>query len=98
MNHNKTFVLPSVGNEISKLDIHKDQIRITADFNVYFPNQSGKVKVVIGEEYTCTFTHRGNRSHILRLGRCAAEELGLEAGKSVRFRKMDDKTFKLEKI
>jgi len=94
MSVNKTFVIPSVGNEISKLDVKSNQIRITVDFKPYFPEKS-KVKIVIDNEYSCTFTHRVDRSHILRLGKVAAEELGLKPRWSVRFTKMGDSFFKL---
>lgn len=79
MNSDKTFVIPSAGNKITNLDIFKHQVRITVKFKSFFPSRSSKVKVIVKNEYECTFTHRGDRSHILRLGKDAVAELRLGA-------------------
>lgn len=96
MSINRTFVIPSTGNEISKLDVQKRQIRITVKFKPFFPSKSGKVKVIIKNEYQCTFSHRGDRSHILRLGKVASTELGLKAGDSVKFTEVGEYEYKIE--
>jgi len=93
--YNRTFTIPADGNKISELDVKNRQIRITVDFNPFFPPKSGKVKVVIKNEYQCTFSHRGDRSHILRLGKHASTELGLKAGTSVKFTVLRNNKYQL---
>lgn len=98
MNSNKTFVIPSVGNKISKVDVDKNQIRITVEFKPFFPSKSGNVKVIIENEYDCTFSHKGDRSHVLRLGKDASTELGLKEGDSMKFTVLGHYVYKLEKV
>lgn len=98
MSSNKTFIIPSNGNKISDLDVKNNQIRITIDFKPFFPTKNGYVKVIIKSEYDCTFTYRGDRSHILRLGKAASTELGLKAGDSVKFTVLGEYEYKLEKV
>lgn len=96
MNNNKTFIVPSVGNEISKLDVKSRQIRITVEFKRFFPQESRKVKVIIKNRHECTFTHRGDRSHLLRLGKDVSKELGMDAGDSVKFTELGKYEYKIE--
>src|SRR5690606_1855623 len=98
MNSNKTFVIPSVGNKISKVDVDNSQIRITVEFKPFFPSKSGKVRIIIKNEYDCTFSHKGDRSHVLRLGKNAAAELGLKVGDSVKFTEVGKYEYQLAKI
>lgn len=51
---------------------------------------------MVKNEYECTFTHRGDRSHILRLGKDAVAELRLGAGDSVKFTVLGHYEYKLE--
>lgn len=85
MSINRKFVIPSTGNEIFKFDVQKRQIRIVVKFKPFFPSKSGTVKVIIENEYDCIFSHKGDRSHILQLGKVASTDLGLKAGNSVKF-------------
>src|SRR5690606_18366946 len=98
MNSNKTFVIPSVGSKSSKVDVDKNQIRITVEFKPFFPSKSGNVKVIIKNEYDCTFSHKGDRSHVLRLGKDASTELGIKAGDSMKFTVLGHYVYKLEKV
>jgi uncharacterized protein (TIGR00288 family) len=91
-------VLPSRGNKITADDVKKNQIRITKDFKSLFPNRTRKVKVVIVNEFECRFSYRGDRSHVLNLGKVAAAELELQEGASYALTKLDEFFFKLEKL
>ncbi|WDF67295.1 NYN domain-containing protein [Sphingobacterium oryzagri] len=91
-------ILPSKGNKITADDVKKNQIRITKDFKALFPSRTKKVKVVIVNEFECRFSYRGDRSHVLNLGKVAATELGLAEGASFRLTKVDELLYKLEKI
>ncbi len=92
----REFTVPSEGNEITEADVKSNQIRITADFKPFFPSESAKLKVIIKNEYECIFTHRGDRSHVLRLGKDACAELGLKAADSVKFTEVGKNEYKLE--
>ncbi|GHE32956.1 NYN domain-containing protein [Sphingobacterium griseoflavum] len=91
-------VLPSRGNKITADDVKKNQIRITKDFKDLFPNRTKKVKVLIVNEFECRFSYRGDRSHVLNLGKVAAAELDLAEGASYRLTKLDELLYKLEKV
>lgn len=94
----ESAILPSRGNKITADDVKKNQIRITKDFKSLFPNRTKKVKVVIINEFECRFSYRGDRSHVLNLGKVAAAELDLTEGASYRLTKLDEQVYKLEKV
>lgn len=94
----RQVTIPSVGNTITADDVKKNQIRITKNFSTFFPNSNSKLKVFIKNEFTCTFTYRRDRSHVLRLGKDAARELGLEEAASFHFTKLDELSYKIEKV
>ncbi|KGE13021.1 NYN domain-containing protein [Sphingobacterium deserti] len=91
-------ILPSRGNKITADDVKKNQIRITKDFKTLFPNRTRKIKVVIVNEFECRFSYRGDRSHVLNLGKVAAAELQLQEGASYSLTKLDEFVYKLEKL
>ncbi|WP_437920075.1 NYN domain-containing protein [Sphingobacterium sp. LRF_L2] len=93
-----TTTIPSKGNKITADDVKKNQIRITKDLKPIFPNRTKKLKIIIKNEFECRFSFRGDRSHVLNLGKEAAIELGLEEGASFELLKIDDLTFKIEKV
>ena len=96
----RCFVVPSTGNSITDSDISGGQIRITIDFKEFFPKADCRLKVIIGDnnEHNASFTHKIGRSHVLRIGKKAMEKLGVKPYGSVRFTKLSNDTFKLEKV
>ena len=94
-----SFILPATGNEITQLDISKNQLRITADFKNHFPNVSSVLVFTYqGTKYNVKFTHRGKRSHILKLGSTLMKKLNLTTNSRVRITKINSSEFKIEKI
>lgn len=93
-----TFIIPSDGNSITENDIKKKQLRITVAFKGLFPEQDDEVKVTIKKTHTLVFKHRGKRSHILRLGSSALDELEVKAGDAVKITKIGIREFKMEGI
>lgn len=91
-------IIPSAGNKITADDVRKNQIRITKDVKPFFPSSNQKIKVLIRNEFECTFSHRGERPHVLRLGKEAANELGLAEGITLAFTRIDDRYYKIEKV
>ncbi|RDC54146.1 hypothetical protein DU508_23220 [Pedobacter chinensis] len=97
-NTSLTFTLPSDGNSITENDIKNKQLRITAAFKGLFPEQNDELKITIKNDYTIPFKHKGKRSHILRLGSDALEELGIKAGDKVKFIRIGAREFKMEGV
>ncbi|MFD1768804.1 NYN domain-containing protein [Sphingobacterium suaedae] len=93
----ETAVVPTAGNKITADDVKKNQIRLTKDVKALFPNKTKKIKIIIRNEYECRFTYQRDRSHVLNLGKEAAAELELAEGVSVRFTKLQDAVYKIEK-
>lgn len=91
-----TFTIPSDGNSITENDIKKKQLRITAAFKGFFPEEDAELMVTIKNIHNLVFKHRDKRSHILRLGN-ALEELGIKAGDKVKFIRMGSTEFKLDR-
>ncbi len=94
-----SFVLPALGNEITQNDISKNQLRVTADFKNYFPNNN-TILIFIhnGIEYNVKFTHKGRRSHILKLGSTLMKLLNLNTNSSVRITKINSTKYKIDKL
>lgn len=93
-----TFTIPSDGNSITEIDIKKKQLRITAAFKGLFPEKDDELKIIIKNGYIVSFKHRGKRSHILRLGSDALEELGIKAGDAVKITRIGVREFKMEGV
>ena len=101
LNHFKgiSFTLPAPGNEITQSDISNNQLRITADFKSHFPNINSELKLNYqGIEYNVKFTHRGERSHILKLGSTLMSLLKLTPADKVRITKINSSEFTIEKV
>ena len=94
----ETAILPSKGNQITAEDVTKNQIRITKDLKQLFPNKTKKIRILIDNEYECSFSYRRDRSHVLSLGTAAAQELELEAGISIKVTKLGENSYQLEKV
>lgn len=95
----RSFIIPSGGNMITEGDIKGGKLRITVEFKDYFPKSDCRLQVVIKEEiYDASFTYNVGRSHVLRIGKRAMEQLSVEEGGKVRFRKITDGTYELESI
>jgi uracil-DNA glycosylase family 4 len=93
----QSFIIPSGGNMITEGDIKGGRLRITVEFKDYFPKSDCRLLVVIKEEnYDASFTYNVGRSHVLRIGKRAMEQLGVEKGGEVRFRKIAEDTYELD--
>ena len=93
------FILPAVGNEITQNDISNNQLRVTADFKNLFPSTNAKLRFLYkGIEYKVQFTHRGKRSHILKLGYDLMHLLNLTASDSVKITKLNPSKYAIEKV
>ena len=94
-----SFIFPASGNEITQLDISQNQIRVTADFKNHFPNKNSELKFIhSGIKYDVKFTHKGRRSHILKLDSILMKLLNLSASSSVRITKINPIEYEIEKI
>ena len=94
-----SFNLPASGNEITESDISNNQIRITIDFKKYFPNKNTELKFTHNDiVYTVKFTHRGKRSHILKLGLKLMNQLNLTPTDKVKITKLNSLEFSIDKI
>jgi hypothetical protein len=93
-----SFILPEPGNSITQGDIDKGTLRITVGAKANFPWQSRNIQVVIkGKFFKATYTPRDGRSDLLRIGRLAMEVLGINVGGRVKFTKMDNFNFIIQK-
>ncbi|MFD2599827.1 NYN domain-containing protein [Sphingobacterium corticis] len=92
-NEQLQFTVPSPGNKITADDVRKNQIRITKDLKPFFPTRSQKITIKIEDEFECSFSHHGHRSHTVNLGKAAAMQLGLAEGVQLQITKVDENTF-----
>lgn len=93
-----SFILPEPGNSITQGDIDKGTLRITVGAKANFPWQARNIQVVIkGKFFKATYTPRDGRSDLLRIGRLAMEVLGINVGGRVKFTKMDNLNFIIQK-
>ena len=93
------FILPAVRNEITQSDISQNHLRITADFKNHFQNKNAELEFIHnGIKYNVKFTHRGKRSHILKLGSALMKVLNLTPANSVRITKINSSEFTIEKV
>lgn len=94
-----SFIFPAPGNEITQADISKNQLRVTADFKNHFPNNNSELKFTHnGIKYNVKFTHKGRRSHILKLGSTLMKLLNLNTNTSVKITKINSTEFEIEII
>ncbi|MTI68625.1 MAG: hypothetical protein FH751_00025 [Firmicutes bacterium] len=96
---NSTFVLPASGNSITEGDVKRGYLRITKDHKKYFPNDSCDVVIIVmNKTYNVSFKHRGQRSHLLKIGKENMSILGIKSGGSVKINVISDRKYKLEKL
>lgn len=94
-----SFIFPAPGNKITQADISKSQLRVTADFKNHFPNNNSELKFTHnGIVYNVKFTHKGSRSHILKLGSTLMKLLNLDTDSSIRIIKNNSTEFEIENI
>lgn len=94
-----SFIFPALGNGITQADISQNQLRVTADFKNHFPSNNAELKFTHREtKYDVKFTHRGRRSHILKLGSTLMKSLSLSTSSSVRITKVNFIEYEIEKI
>lgn len=94
-----SFILPAAGNVITQSDISQKQLRITVDFKNHFPNKNTELRFVHnGIVYNVKFTHRGHRSHVLKLGSSLMQGLDLTIYDSVRITIINSSVFNIEKV
>lgn len=95
----KPFFLPEAGNSITKGDIEKKTLRITAGAKIHFSKVVTNIKVEInGRIFNAKYTAREGRSDLLKIGRPAMEILGLKAGGRVKFSKVGNQSFMIEEV
>lgn len=82
------FIIPSVGNKITANDIKNKQIRVTAAFKEFFPENDSEIKITIKNDHYLLIKDREKRSHIIRFTDVAYEELGLKVGGKIHVQKM----------
>jgi uracil-DNA glycosylase len=94
---NVTFSIPSSGNSITDLDVEKYQIRITSDFKDYFPSQNEQINIEYNNiKYPVSFTFKGSRSHIIKLGKILANKIKLKSGMTIKMSKTGIREYKIE--
>lgn len=78
---NSSFTLPAKGSSITEKNISKGSLRISEDFEEYFPDTNRTVQVTInGRQRQVSFINKDKKSYLLRIGNGGMQELGLEAG------------------
>lgn len=78
---NPSFTLPAKGSSITEKDISKGSLRITDDFDEYFPDTNRTVQVTInGRQRQVSFINKDKKHYLLRIGSGGMQELGLKAG------------------
>jgi uracil-DNA glycosylase family 4 len=94
-----SFILPGEGNKITDIDISKNQLRVTSEFKRHFPDSNSTLKFVHhNDSYSIKFTHRGRRSHILKLETTLMKSLNINSSNSVKIKKISSNTYQIEKI
>ncbi len=94
-----SFILPAPSNSITKADVSKNQLRITAAFKSYFPNSDVLLTIKFKDEvFSVKFSHRGRRSHILKLGSKLMNKLNLNLTNKVKITKTGSTEFVVEKL
>ena len=90
------FVLPDIGNDITQRDIDANQVRITVSFKRYFPSSNQMIRLIFNQqEYQVGFTHRGNKSHIIRLGKDLMRKANIRTNSKLTFEKLGNFIYKL---
>lgn len=85
------FTIPKDGNSITKKDIDKGVLRITADFKDFFPMRDTSVKIKVGSIIKNTaYQINEGRSSLLKIGRDMMNALNLKPGERLHFEKMPD--------
>lgn len=78
---NTSFNLPAKGNSITEKDIARGSLRITEDFEDYFPDTNRTVQVTInGRQRQVSFINKDKKSYLLRIGNGGMQELDLAPG------------------
>jgi uracil-DNA glycosylase len=94
-----SFILPASGKKITDQDIYRNQLRVTISYKKHFPDKNSDLKFIHnGIRYDIKFTHRGRRSHILKLGSRLMKALNLNSKSSIRIKQIDYMEFEIEKI
>lgn len=85
------FILPSVGNSITKGDLDKGTLRITADFKADFPNRDSFVKIKYGyKTKNIAYQIKPGKSSLLKIGKDIVQELRLSADCYIKFEKLEE--------
>lgn len=92
------FTLPDEGNTITKQDIDKGILRITVHAKPYFTKNTEETTITIhSREKRVKYTHRVGRSDLLHIGKEAMQMLQIKEGDTLRFERLDNGIFKIEK-
>lgn len=91
--------MPSQSNRITQNDIDNNNLRITVEFQEYFPDVTRKISItVFGTQYVVLFSYRNSRSHVLHLRAECMTALNINPGDSVKFTIVGEYAYKLERI
>ena len=94
----ESFTIPKPGNSITKKDIEKGILRITADFKEFFPPQDSTIKIKVGTvTKNIQYEIKEGRSSLLKIGRDVIKALNLKNGDSVRFEKLREGGYELKR-
>ena len=93
-----TFEIPAEGNDITKNDIERGQLRITVDYKQHFPSKDTVLHTTVGTTETDTpFRWRDGRSHVWQIGKEAMQKLRMRPGDKVRVTRSASKEYRLAK-
>lgn len=95
----ESFTIPKPGNSITKKDIEKGVLRITADFKAFFPSQSTTVKIKVDNATkNIPYETKEGRSSLLKLGRDFMIALNLKTEGRLRFEKLPEGGYDVERL
>lgn len=85
------FILPSEGNSITKADLEKGTLRITADFKDKFPKSNSSVKInYCQKSKDVQYEIKPGKSSLLKIGKDVVADLGLRPNCHIRFEKVGE--------
>lgn len=85
------FILPAVGNSITKSDLDNGTLRITADFKDQFPKSNSLVQIKYAQKTKdVSYQIKPRKSSLLKIGKDVVAELGLKANCHIRFEKLGE--------
>lgn len=85
----ESFTIPSIGNSITKADLVKGTLRITADFKDHFPNRDTVINLkYASKSKNVPYQIKPGKSSLLKIGKDIVEELRLSPNCHIEFEKI----------